>query len=467
MLHRILPFLLVSFSIACALGPPAPTLEVSWEGGGRTASRVGAVVVHGIAGLDPDDVWLIRGKLNDKAILSLFERSPPDSVAERRVPAFVRVEKGELSVQPTVRLEAAEVYSIGVLGLGLLTAYETRPDSSPVFSRIGSAPLWRNAQAIYCILDGPVPQAGVLDGSDAREVERELPLGGTARVGRGVGSFRIFDDSCIQIAIPPNDLAFFLPPREAFGFELDPSPVPLTDSRGAAKPCGEDTCLAVGRLGIELTVVPNFGFLEGRAQSGETVRTFASGTRLRLSSLTPECDYELEAVFDVGGALFEEAVELRSSSGEALLVLNEVLANPSGPEPQSEWVEIGNAGSREASLAGYRLVDSGGETILPDVVLAPGSFGVVVRSDYRPDPRLDPVPPATAVPIVISAIGDGGLRNDGEALELQDPMGVVISRIPQLKANPGKSIARVELLAPDIPESFSSVAPTPGAPNGS
>src|SRR5690606_40695464 len=45
--------------------------------------------------------------------------------------------------------------------------------------------------------------------------------------------------------------------------------------------------------------------------------------------------------------------------GAAVFVLNEVLANPSGPEPQQEWVEILNAGNVAASLSGYRLKDSG------------------------------------------------------------------------------------------------------------
>ncbi len=50
------------------------------------------------------------------------------------------------------------------------------------------------------------------------------------------------------------------------------------------------------------------------------------------------------------------------------LAITEVLANPAGPEPQQEYVELRNLGDADVSLGGLRLTDSkgGDDSAVPD-----------------------------------------------------------------------------------------------------
>lgn len=452
--------------LGCALSSREPGLTVGWEDDGLFAPRIGSLELRGISGLEAEDVWLVQGKLNQKALAGVFARNPAESVVKRRVPAFVRVFEEEILVRPTVRLEAAELYSVVALGTGLLTVVETRGEQGRILSRLGSAGLPRNGVATYCVMERGVPLEGALE-EPLESEDCDAPLGGRIRVHRGVGTQRIFSDSCVQFELMGGEEDYFLPPRKVFGVELDPAPIALTSPESAALStfaCGEESCLVVRGSVLESVVSPDLSFLEARAP-GRVLRAFAQNAPLRLGPLEPDLNYATALVFDWAGTIFEVSSVQSAGPGAAVFVLNEVLANPSGPEPQQEWVEILNAGNVAASLSGYRLKDSGGETVLPDVFLSPGEFGVVVRADWSADPRVDAVPVATAVRIVVDQIGRGGLRNDGEMLELLDPDGRLVSLVPAIATKPGKSVARIDPLAPDLPESFSLEEPTPGSPN--
>src|SRR5690606_16286033 len=105
-------------------------------------------------------------------------------------------------------------------------------------------------------------------------------------------------------------------------------------------------------------VSPDLGFIEAQAE-GKILRAFAQNAPLRLGPLEPDLEYTARAVFDWGGTIFERSSVQSAGPGAAVFVLNEVLANPNGPEPQQEWVEIVNTGNRAGTLSGYRLKDSG------------------------------------------------------------------------------------------------------------
>jgi hypothetical protein len=153
----------------------------------------------------------------------------------------------------------------------------------------------------------------------------------------------------------------------------------------------------------------------------------------------------------------------------AHIVINEVLANPLGPEPAQEWVELVNDGSIEADLAGYVLEDIGGKTDLPKARLAPGAHALIVNDAFVLDDELDPVPAPRALVLHVPKLGKGGLSNSGEPLKLVDSTGRVVSRFPigpRVKA--GSSVARVLPSSPDgLASSFKAGYPTPGARNGS
>jgi hypothetical protein len=150
--------------------------------------------------------------------------------------------------------------------------------------------------------------------------------------------------------------------------------------------------------------------------------------------------------------------------------LNEVLANPAGPESSSEWIELYNDGSEPVELEGFELRDTGGVVALPPGRLAKAEHLLLVRRGFAPDLELDVSPERGTRTLELEALGESGLANGGELLRLSDPSGRVLSRFPALKASvAGVSLAR---RTPDAPDGEASsfgphAAPgaSPGAPN--
>ncbi|MBK9266298.1 MAG: lamin tail domain-containing protein [Polyangiaceae bacterium] len=151
----------------------------------------------------------------------------------------------------------------------------------------------------------------------------------------------------------------------------------------------------------------------------------------------------------------------------AHVVLNEVMANPIGPEPHQEWVELYNDGQADAALSGYRILDIGGETVLPEALLPPGQFAVVVNEKFVADDEIDVAPDPSAILVRVPSLGRSGLSNSGELLRLVHPEGHTISRFPALpKPKAGQSVSRRTPSAPDgVSSSFLISEPTPGLPN--
>jgi hypothetical protein len=105
-----------------------------------------------------------------------------------------------------------------------------------------------------------------------------------------------------------------------------------------------------------------------------------------------------------------------------LLVITEVLANPAGPEPGQEFVELRNVGDSDLSLAGLRLEDSKGGDVLPEATLAAGAYALIVPSTYDPgSPRDVPPRAGTLMVPVDTRIGADGLSNTGEVVRLRMP----------------------------------------------
>ncbi|MBX3227037.1 MAG: lamin tail domain-containing protein [Labilithrix sp.] len=73
------------------------------------------------------------------------------------------------------------------------------------------------------------------------------------------------------------------------------------------------------------------------------------------------------------------APPLRAAAGE--LFLTEVMYDPLGPEPASEWFEVYNAADTPRSLAGLTLHDGADRThtIAGEPVVAPGAYAVLAR----------------------------------------------------------------------------------------
>jgi hypothetical protein len=110
------------------------------------------------------------------------------------------------------------------------------------------------------------------------------------------------------------------------------------------------------------------------------------------------------------------------------LAITEVLANPAGPEPQQEFVELRNLGAAPVPLDGLSLADSHGADLLPAAMLAPGEYALVVTSTYDPADGPD-VPPRAGTQLlrVDTRLGADGLSNSGEVTRLLHDDAVISS----------------------------------------
>ena len=110
------------------------------------------------------------------------------------------------------------------------------------------------------------------------------------------------------------------------------------------------------------------------------------------------------------------------------IAITEVLANPAGPEPQQEYVELRNLGQADVTLGGLRLQDSKGGDDLPAETLGAGAYALVVTASYDPEEGSDPPPRAgTLLVRVDTRLGSDGLSNSGEPVELVQGDAVVSS----------------------------------------
>ena len=148
------------------------------------------------------------------------------------------------------------------------------------------------------------------------------------------------------------------------------------------------------------------------------------------------------------------------------LVITEVLANSAGSETTQEFVEIYNAGGEDVDLAGIVIADKAGSDSLPEAILSPGAFALVVAEKYDPAGAGD-VPPrdGTLLVRVPGRIGSDGLSNAGEPVRLLTSAGDVISQYGgfvdvSATAWSGKSVKRT---APDACDTAAAWNATPSA----
>jgi hypothetical protein len=261
-------------------------------------------------------------------------------------------------------------------------------------------------------------------------------------------------------------------------FRLDPRPIeggapghpiPPLDCDAAEIPFGPGCALvADDRLTVRAPAAPMLWTIAGSGIGIDRVLVTGEGESFALTGLPPASTATLDIVsVDDRGETARAAFTFATLASMPHLILNEVLANPLGPEPRQEWVEIYNDGSLPAELGGHVLIDVGGETALPSGTLLPGGFALIVNQAFIDDDGLDPAPEPGSLVVRVPKLGHGGLSNGGEPLSLRDPDGVVISRSPVgPKTKAGMSLARLTPAAPDAQEgSFVLTKPSPGRVN--
>lgn len=119
-----------------------------------------------------------------------------------------------------------------------------------------------------------------------------------------------------------------------------------------------------------------------------------------------------------------------------MVLINEWLPNPAGPDASGEWIELANTGGAPVALFGWQVRNKAGKKgMLKGEIPAHGLL-VVGRADSKLT-----------------------LKNTDEAIALLDPRGALVDRSEFFGTAPeGKSFARVG-------GAFSFRNPTPGAPN--
>jgi hypothetical protein len=102
----------------------------------------------------------------------------------------------------------------------------------------------------------------------------------------------------------------------------------------------------------------------------------------------------------------------------ARLVINEVMYDPSGPEPNGEWIELYNAGGVSIDLSGYSLADNTSSLALTSLVLNPGEFAVYARDAGSFTTNYGFAPNFSGSSIA--------LGNSGDYITLYDPNSVLV-----------------------------------------
>lgn len=176
------------------------------------------------------------------------------------------------------------------------------------------------------------------------------------------------------------------------------------------------------------------------------------------------------AVADAAGnQAMSAVVPLTIAQGMLPIAITEIHANPAGPEPAQEFVEVRNLGADAVNMGGLAIADAKGMDTLPDAIIGGGGYALIVPSGFDPASPKD-TPPLAGTPLlrVDSRIGSDGLSNGGEALRLLSAAGAVISSYGaaidvSASAWAGQSVHRVPETACDQDPSWTH-RPSPATP---
>jgi hypothetical protein len=305
-------------------------------------------------------------------------------------------------------------------------------------------------------------------------VDGTLEFGALAGIGRSCVRWIPATSSAPQATqlVPPTRL----PMADGRWARVDPSPMSLEAREHGAKPDCEQTRASTG---------PACAMVQDDRATLATEEPWLVALemddRLQINVVAPDAPWVVRSLKPA--TLVEGVVHAASESGAERrdeffwitsepmerVVINEVMANPVGPEPQQEWVELYNDGSVDVLLAGWRLEDAGGGVELPSVALPVGRYGLVVGEGYDPNSWVDAAPSSEAIVLRVPSVGTAGLSNAGEPIRLMGRDGSTASRVPAIASKrQGWSIVRVRPEAADDGSNsfgFDSKGGTPGARN--
>lgn len=466
MLGQLRSVVALGLAVACA----EPGLEVP---AAPSALRVSVTPVDAAGRVRPTfraqveqaagaEAWLFAGEISSSQERAIVRGELSSALRARAVPLFYWAEGEDLWVQPLRWLEPGQSYALALIGRGVASRFQVSEEEVARAELRFPTTLSAGAAAAHCGAGLVAPETIALSPNGALEV--------SVVAGEGAAPCVVWRAAA---ALPAPAV---LPP-EVGGVLLAPvlfgAGEPTEVSRGEA-----DSTECSGRLlhGHCVEALDDRVLVTALAEDAlwllqEPARRLVlapAGRRVALTrGLEPASRARLRGSLLLSGKA--EAIDLQLTLADPALhlVITEVLANPVGAEPASEWVELFNDSAAPAPLGGTWLTDGSGRAPLPPVTLAPGELALLVPPGFAPSADVAPAPGTRL--LELSALGARGLSNSGEPLLLFGEVGV-LARFPAVPApKAGRSIARVHLdTHDDDPRAFAEhrdPGASPGAPH--
>lgn len=458
-------------------GPSQPEPVLTFEPplmGGRVAPVVQLWISDLPEGVEPMPM-VLEGIATERNMRDLAKGSMSTTLESRIVAASVMTgECGSRVIAPHSPLALGEKYSVVGPALGWSSTFEVIDrDEELVMKRVWPPAQTGGSLFVWCL---ELPSSGRVETSPqpwrlAPGVDGTLEFGALAGIGRSCVRWIPATISATQL-VPPTRL----PMADGRWARIDPLPLSLGAAEHGPMP---DCDHAHASTGPACAAVQDDRAT--LATEEPWLVALEVDDQLQLNVVAPDAPWMVRSLKPA--TLVEGVVHAASGSGaerrdeffwttlEPLerVVINEVLANPVGPEPQQEWVELYNDGSVDVLLAGWVLEDAGGGVELPGVALPVGRYGLVVGEGYDPNSWVDAAPSLEAIMLRVVSVGTAGLSNAGEPIRLRGRDGTTVSRIPAIASKrQGWSIVRLRPeAADDVMSSFGFDAKggTPGAQN--
>lgn len=467
---------LMAWFLFSGCGPTRPDRsfvapEVTLEPNAPPDDAPSVVRLH-VTGLvaEPSAIALFEGELTSYATEKIRDGLVPSTLSSRQIPTVSwDAAPGEIVVAPLRVLEPGTAVSVTASGnglLGTLRVRETLPEH--LVERVYPPPGTGSRRWVFC-------------GSPAALTETLVALDPTnemATITTGADGSGAALGQCIHLdsAESPLGLGESLPPLGVGGTSFEPVSGTFEPAGGAADPviCSSAEvafgpgCATVGddRLVIRSPLDPLVWAVEvGRVS---VVTPTRGGERLVVKGLVAGRDNAVRgSATDATGREMPIDVVVRAGAPRPHVVINEVLANPLGPEPDQEWVEIVNDGSSAADLVGFRLGDAGADLELPPATLAPGQIALIVTDAFDARSSADVPPVPGTLLLRINRLGQSGISNAGEVLSIHAPDGSVVSEFPAIPSpKGGLSMVRARPWDLDEDRSAFGVSAAPGASPG-
>jgi len=376
---------------------------------------------------------LFQGTLSDYFVSELKSGRVPASLRARQVSAEGWVDRtgARTVLAPSEPLVPGGVYTIGVVGGRALGTLHVASDGEAYAERVWPPHQWARGGGrwVFCGgFGGAADQRGIVfDPGDIAAI-----------ASAGVDSDGALGDSCVRFDLDSNPgTGVGVPPPRFSGVALDPAAVDFavepaespTDCSANEVPLG-GACAAIFDDRMVVTCAGGPLLFAMEIADRTELDAVLPGAPLVVRGLPVASSIHVHGTaIDLTGRETPFDRDVTTTAVATHVVLNEVMANPFGPEPAEEWIEVVNDGTAAVDLGGSTLEDQQGSVEVPPATLPPGKFALLVSEGYVVNDGRDVVPAPGTLIVRLSRLG---LSNSGEAMTLRGPDGAPWSRFPPL-----------------------------------